>query len=142
MKNTKVKAVGTGRSTRFWAIISIATYISSMLFLREFEYAKALGYAVAMLTLLPFACFLWHFIKSVRGEDELEKQVQLEALAVAFPLSVLGIMKLSLLQMVAPLSLENWSYRHLLPFFFIVYFLGLAIARRRYGFNEKQPETD
>lgn len=120
----------------------MATWLGSRIFLMECTYPKPLGYAVVLLTLVPFSLFLWQFFKIIRHGDELERQVQLEALALAFPLTVLGLMKLSLFQMIAPLSIENWSYRHLLPFVFVAYFVGLFLARRRYGIHGNQSEID
>ncbi|RIK73904.1 hypothetical protein DCC62_16355 [candidate division KSB1 bacterium] len=64
--------------------------------------------------------------------DELERRIQLEALVIAFPLAILLIMTLGLLELAVPLSPENWSYRHIWPFLTMFYFIGLAIARKRY----------
>lgn len=137
-----MKNSNQSRPTIFWAAVSMATWLGSRIFLMECTYPKPLGYAVVLLTLVPFSLFLWQFFKIIRHGDELERQVQLEALALAFPLTVLGLMKLSLFQMIAPLSIENWSYRHLLPFVFVAYFVGLFLARRRYGIHGNKSEND
>lgn len=137
-----MKNSNQSRPAVFWAAVSMATWLGSRIFLMECTYPKPLGYAVVLLTLVPFSLFLWQFFKIIRHGDELERQVQLEALALAFPLTVLGLMKLSLFQMIAPLSIENWSYRHLLPFVFVAYFVGLFLARRRYGIHGNQSEID
>lgn len=88
--------------------------------------------AAALLPVVPTAVFLWFVVSAVRGLDELHRRVHLEALAIAYPLAILLLVTLGLLQLAIDLSPENWSYRHVwvyLPFF---YFLGLAIAWRRY----------
>jgi hypothetical protein len=64
--------------------------------------------------------------------DELERRIQLEALAIAFPIGSLLLMTLGLLQRVVTLSMEDWSYRHVWGFFPILYLFGLTISRRRY----------
>lgn len=79
-----------------------------------------------------FALFLWQFIKGIRGADELERKIQLEALAVAFPLGVLLITTLALVQRAVELNFQDWSYAHVWPYFVIFYVLGVAIARKRY----------
>ncbi|MBK8567303.1 MAG: hypothetical protein IPN76_29260 [Saprospiraceae bacterium] len=128
--------------TATWALVSLVAWLASRIYLMEFDYPKPLGYSIALLTLVPFLVFLFRFFKAVRSVDELERQVQLEALALAFPLTVLGLLLLSLLQMVAPLNAENWSYRHLLPMVFIAYLFGLMLAKRRYGLSETAAEND
>jgi hypothetical protein len=70
--------------------------------------------------------------QALRDLDELERRIQLEALAIAFPGALLLIMTLGLLQLAIPLSPADWSYRHIWPFLFLFYFLGLALTRRRY----------
>lgn len=133
MKKSNSISGTSSSATLFWVIASLVAYISVLFFLKKFEYSTSLGYFVAMLPLLPFALFFKNFLQDARRGDELERQVQLESLAVAFPLAWLGVMLLGLFQLVAPLSLDDWSFRHLLPFLFIFYFIGLALARRRYG---------
>jgi hypothetical protein len=79
-----------------------------------------------------FALFLWRFIQGIRGADELERRIQLEALAVAFPLGVLLLTTLGLVQRAVELNFQDWSYNHVWPFFMVFYLGGIALARRRY----------
>ena len=72
-------------------------------------------------------------ILGIRQLDELERRIHLEALAVAFPLGILLLMTLGLLQRAITLKFEDWSYGHVWPFMFLFYFVGLALARRRYA---------
>jgi hypothetical protein len=120
-------------------IISIAigwvvTYFLSRAGLKMLGPEVAAGWRVllALLPLLPFVCFLWAFIRVVRESDELERRIHLEALAVAFPLGVVLLMVLGLVQLALPLPPADWSYRHIWPFFFLFYFAGLGMAQRRY----------
>ncbi|HWP38572.1 MAG TPA: hypothetical protein VNL18_13565 [Gemmatimonadales bacterium] len=86
----------------------------------------------ALLPVAPAGLMLWKMINGVRRLDELHRRVHLEALVVAFPLAILLLMTLGLLELAIDLPTEDWSYRHVwvyLPFF---YFVGLAIAWRRY----------
>jgi len=87
---------------------------------------------IALMPVPVFAVFLWSFIKELRGADELHRRVHLEALAVAFPLTVLLLMTLGLLQRAIVLPFEDWSYLHVWQFLPIFYFAGLALAWRRY----------
>jgi hypothetical protein len=51
---------------------------------------------------------------------------------LAFPLTLVLIMTLGLLQIAIPLPPEDWSYRHILPLLYVFYLFGLTLARRRY----------
>jgi hypothetical protein len=88
--------------------------------------------AAALLPVVPTALFLWVFIAGIRSMDELQRRVHLEALVIAFPLAVLLLMTLGLLQLAITLPIEDWSYRHVWVYLPMFYFLGLAIAWRRY----------
>ena len=88
-----------------------------------------------IISLLPvpvFLWFLWAVAQWIKRADELERRIQLEALAVAFPLTVLLIMTLGLLQLAISLSMDDWSYRHIWPIIYVFYFFGLMRARKRY----------
>jgi hypothetical protein len=87
---------------------------------------------VALAPMIPFSFFLAFMLAGLRSMDELQRRIQLEALAIAFPLAILLFMLLGLLELAIPLSPEDWSYRHTWSFLPLFYFLGLAIASRRY----------
>jgi hypothetical protein len=87
---------------------------------------------VALLPLPAFVWFLWAFVTGVGEADELERRIQLEALAVAFPLTLLLVMTLGLLQIAVPLNPDDWSYRHIWPLIYVFYLFGLMRARKRY----------
>ncbi len=72
-------------------------------------------------------------IRGARELDELEKRIQLEALAFAFVLALLLIMTLGLMELAITLNRDDWSYRHVWPMLFMLYFGGLILARKRYS---------
>jgi hypothetical protein len=86
----------------------------------------------ALIPVLPFVWMLWEIIAGIREMDELEQRVQLEALAVAFPMTLILLMTLGLLEIAVPLPPEDLSYRHVWAMLPVLYFLGLFLARRRY----------
>jgi len=88
-----------------------------------------------LIALSPVPAFVWFLITFVAGvgeADELERRIQLEALALAFPLTVVLIMTLGLLQVAIPLSPDDWSYRHIWPIVYMFYLFGVVRSRRRY----------
>ena len=90
---------------------------------------------LAALAPVPLAAIaLVLLVRGARELDELERRIQLEALATAFLLAVLFLMTLGLLELAITLNRNDWSYRHVWAMLPMLYFLGLglAVARRRY----------
>jgi hypothetical protein len=88
--------------------------------------------AVALAPLPPFVLFLVTLIRGVRSLDEMQRRIHLEALAFAFPLTMVLLMTLGLLELAIKLNPADWSYRHVWMFLPVFYFGGLALATRRY----------
>jgi hypothetical protein len=89
---------------------------------------------VAALAPVPLAgAALLTIVRGARELDELEKRIQLEALAFAFVMAVLLLMTLGLLELAIPLNRDDWSYRHVWALLPMLYFGGLVLARRRYS---------
>ena len=101
--------------------------------LKNSEATMAVRVAIALAPVPAFAAFLWQVIRGVRSADEFERRIHLEALAVAYPLAILLLMTLGLLQRAITLKFEDWSYAHVWIYLPLFYFLGLALARRRYA---------
>ena len=79
------------------------------------------------------AAALLAILRGARELDELERRIQLEALATAFVLAVLLIMTLGLMELAVTLNRDDWSYRHVWAMLPMLYFAGLVFARRRYS---------
>jgi hypothetical protein len=131
MSNSMVSSRRESPGLIIVGILWIASYFGARVLL-DTSIAEWLLVLVAVIPVIPFAVFLLLFIRSIRSADEMERRIHLEALAVAFPLAVLLMMILGLLQLAVDLSMDDWSYRHLWPIVVIFYLLGLTLARRRY----------
>ncbi len=94
--------------------------------------SPAIRIAAALAPLPFFAAFLVYFIRELRAADELERRIQGEALAIAYPLVLVLLMTLALMERAVGLKFEDWSYMHVWIYVPIFYLLGLMIARRRY----------
>jgi hypothetical protein len=88
--------------------------------------------AAALLPVVPTALALWTIAARLRDSDELQRRVHLEALAIAYPLAILLLMTLGLLELAVGLNPQDWSYRHVWIYLPLFYFAGLCIAWRRY----------
>jgi len=133
----EAKSKPSSRMVLFSGLIWAVSYIVCLIVVKEFSPSKTLGFVLAFLPALAFAYFLWHFIRGIKGMDEVERAIQLEAAVIAFSLSLLMLMVLGLLDLVVTLKKEDWSYRHLVPYFFTFYTLGIFISRRKYMGDEK-----
>ena len=87
---------------------------------------------VALVPVLPFIAVLACVISDVRGMDELQRRVHLEALAFAFPAGVTVLMVLGLLQLVLEFHPQRFNFRDAWPILCMLYFVGLAWSWRRY----------
>jgi hypothetical protein len=122
------------RSTReiVTAVLWVLFYLLARLALDTPQLNTPLRVLIALLPAVPFAFVLFFYVLNVRSMDELHRRVHLEALAIAFPLTLLLIMTLGLMDLAVGLSPDDWSYRHLLPYLVMFYFLGISIAWNRY----------
>lgn len=114
------------------AILFVMAYFIARLILQQEDTAATLKIIVALLPVAPFIWMLWEIIKGVRRMDELQQRIQLEALSIAFPISLILLMTLGLLEIAIKLPPEDFSYRHVWMMLPLFYFIGLAMARRRY----------
>jgi hypothetical protein len=88
--------------------------------------------AASLLPASAMAAFLWVEISYLRRLDELHRKVQLEALAVAFPLAILLVFTVGSLER-AGIQIEGFERpRDLWPLVAIPYPIGLLVAWRRY----------
>ena len=94
-----------------WGIIWMVSYFGARAALEWMDDTQppVARLAVALIPIVPFVAFIWKFIGSLRQADELERRIQLEALAIAFPLAMVLLMILALVQLAMPLNPDDWS---------------------------------
>jgi hypothetical protein len=116
-----------------WGALWVVTYFAVRAALETADdLGTAARVAIALAPLVPFLAFLRLFVAGLRDLDEMERRIQLEALSIAFPLTIVLLMVLGLVELATPLSPADWSYRHVWAFLPLFYFAGLALAGRRY----------
>lgn len=120
------------RNTIAVGITWFVAYWGARAVLENPDLAVGLKVAAALVPIPIFALFLLLFIRLIRSMDELERRIQLEALAIAYPLAVLLLMTLGLLQRAVHLPFEDWSYAHVWMYVVIFYFLSIPWVARRY----------
>ena len=115
-------------------LAALVVYFASRVLLERPDLPARLAVTLAPLPFFVF--FLAAFVRLVRGMDELERRIQLEALALAYPAVLVLLMALGLLQLSGvALSPADWSFRHVWQIGVVLYAAGMAVAARRYGFR-------
>jgi hypothetical protein len=107
-------------------------YVAAMAALRFIPLPRAAQYAVALLPAPFFAFYLRRWIHAARGLDELQRLIHFEALAIAYPLVLLLLMVLGLLDLVRLPDRSTNAFLRVWPVVFWLYVVGLFIARKRY----------
>jgi len=113
-------------------LLWVAIYVVARGLLETAIEPRSLRIAIAVLPVPFFVWWLWTWMKGVRRMDELERRIELEALAFAFPIAVVLLMTLGLLDLAMPLNPDDWSLRHVWAMMPALYFMGLWRAKRRY----------
>ena len=128
-----------GSRLLFRGLFWMALYVISMwLLTRPAETGAPIesGFLRVFIALLPlpfFGWWLWTWMKGVLHLDELQRRIELEALAFAFPTSLLFLATMGLLDVAVPLNPSDSSLRHLWLMMPMLYYIGLWLAQRRYA---------
>lgn len=109
-----------------------AIYVGAIVALRFLPLPRAGQVVVALLPVPFFAFYIWRWVRAVRNLDELQRLILLEALSIAFPLALLLVLTLGLLELSGALRVGAIDYLELWPVIFWLYFVGLFAARKRY----------
>lgn len=121
------------RRTLAFGLLWGASFIGARLLLEQPDLGSAARFVLAFGPSVPFALFLWSAIRAARALDEMQRRVQIEALAFAFGLTALLVATLALLQPAGLATVADFSFVHILPMMFAFYVGGRLLAGRRYG---------
>jgi len=117
----------------FYSMLWAVVYISCLLIVKKSDPSRTLGVVISFLPTITFGLFIYNYIKGVGVMDEVQRRIQLEAVVWAFSLGLLLLMTLGLLDFVVVLKKEDWGFTHIIPYFFLFYFFGIFISRRKYN---------
>ena len=115
-----------------WALIFAICFPVSVYCLSKYALTTPITLLIITLNALIFGVFASKQIQSVKSLDEVQMRIQLEAVAIAFVLSLLLVMVLGMLGIIKNLGLDRISYLYVFPLFFLFYFIGLFISKRKY----------
>lgn len=123
----------TGKKILFYSILWAVVYIGCLLIVKKTDTSRSMGVVISFLPTITFGLFIYNYIKGVGAMDEVQRRIQLEAVVWAFSLGLLLLMTLGLLDFVVVLKKEDWGFTHIIPYFFLFYFFGIFISRRKYN---------
>lgn len=118
------------RVAAWFAAAAALSFASSILFRTITIPHWSLKLLLAMLPVPALAGLLLAAFRVARGTDELERKVQLEALACSFAFAGLAFLVFNQLQIGGMLGPEDWFMPWVVTW--LAYTLGLAAARKRY----------
>ena len=88
-----------------------------------------LGYCIAFLPIIPSAFAVWAFMRFFRGLDELQRRIQLEAVAFSFVATCLITLTWAFQQNA---GLPRFDVSWVAPLLIGLWGVGVGIAKRRY----------
>jgi hypothetical protein len=106
----------------------LATVALSARLLRGHEHTP-LGYGIAFLPVIPAIFAMLGFMRLFRSLDELQRRIQLEAVAFSFIATCLITITWAFQQ---PAGLPRFDVIYVAPLLILLWSLGVAMARRRY----------
>jgi hypothetical protein len=115
------------------AVLFVVSYSGARLGLERVEPGSTGALLLAFLPVPFFALVIAYYVRNVRALDELERRIQLEALALAFPVALAIVFTVGLLSLAGFHGEQNWDLPRLWPLVLLPYWFGLWRARRRYA---------
>ena len=116
------------------ALIAAGALIGSSALLEYLHPNGALRLAVALAPLPAYVFFILAEVRWIRTLDELHQRVHLEALAIAFPATLVGVVTTWLLQRAG--YFPDWRLRDAALFYSVLmialWIIGVVLAYRRY----------
>jgi hypothetical protein len=115
------------------ALIYGATYIPATWLLKHHVFSQPVSIIIAIVPVITFAIFIYKYIKSFSGMDEVKQRVQLEAVVIGFSLTAMLVMILFLLSMCDVPIFDWFGYAYLVCYCWLFYFIGWFISKRKYA---------
>ena len=112
-------------------VLWMATYAISRGLLEVVD-DRSMRVAISLAPTPVFAWFLWAWVNGIARMDELERRIELEALAFAFPISIVVLATVSLLDVAITLDPNDFRLRNVWLMMPMLYYIGLWRAQRRY----------
>ena len=118
-------------------VLWVALYAVSLWLLRESALltieSRPARIAIALMPVPFFGWWLFTWLKGVMRMDELQRRIELEALAFAFPASLVLLATIGLMDAAVGMDPADFSLRHVWLMMPMLYYIGLWHAQWRYA---------
>ena len=114
------------------SVALLAAFVLSVLMIDKLHPTAWGSVAIAALPVAAFTWFIVAFVRHIRKLDELQRRIQLEALAVAYPSAILLVFAVGFLERAGIVFPGFTNLRDVWPLTILPYWVGLAVATRRY----------
>lgn len=116
-----------------WAIVAALTAIVGPMLLDHHEdWGAPLRAAVALAPLVPSLLYVRRIARFIRGMDELQRRIQLEACLFGAMGTVFMVTAINLLERSGVLPTHGLGWAGVFATMFVLYLLGSLLANRRY----------
>lgn len=115
-----------------WALVFAISFPISVLYLSKYHVQTPLALLIIAVNVILFVVFTAKELQSIKSLDEVQIRIQLEAVSIAFILSLLVIMTFGMLGLVKALKFEKIDSLYIFAMLFLFYILGLIISTRKY----------
>lgn len=124
--------VKTKSTNVIWALVFAISFPISVFYLSKYNVQTSLALLIIAVNAILFVVFTAKQLQSIKSLDEVQIRIQLEAVSIAFILSLLVIMTFGMLGLVKALNFEKIDSLYIFAMLFLFYFLGLIISTRKY----------
>ena len=126
-----------GSRLLFRGVLWVVVYVLAIWVLRDpsllLVQSRLLRVAIALVPTPFFVWWLWTWLRGLKNMDELQQRIELEALAFAFPTTLVFLAAIGLLDSAIALRPAEVSLRHMWLMMPMLYYIGLWNAQRRYS---------
>ncbi|GGD52915.1 hypothetical protein GCM10011514_16320 [Emticicia aquatilis] len=119
-------------SSVVWALVFAIIFPISVFILSKYSISAPLALLIIGINALLFGIYTLKLIRSISILDEVQIRIQLEAVSIAFVLSLLLIMTLGLVETTKVFAFDGLSFLYIFPIFFLFYIIGLIFSNSKY----------
>jgi hypothetical protein len=116
-----------------WALVALAVAFAARRFLRQPDWSDPLRIAVALAPLVPGSLYVLVLWRWIRGLDELQRRIQIGAVAFVAAIMGFALMGVDLLQGAGYLRQFHWGWEFAYALCFLLWMVGCALSTRRYA---------
>lgn len=124
--------VKTNLTNVIWALVFAISFPLSVFYLSKYNVQTPLALLIIAVNAILFVVFTAKQLQSIKTLDEVQIRIQLEAVSIAFILSLLVIMTFGMLGLVKALKFEKIDSLYIFAMLFLFYILGVIISTCKY----------